>query len=63
MNAKISQLRKIGQYSFGGSLIESFLIPQHVVQMDKSAFTRCSKLQIIELDENSELNYFNMLKK
>ena len=48
-----NEIQSIDDSAFSETSIRSFLIPKGCKEIDKNAFKRCKKLQMIELEENS----------
>ena len=54
-----SNLKKIGDYAFFMTIIESLWLPPHVTEITKNTFYNCDKLSFIEIRDNSELKLFD----
>lgn len=50
-----AELQKIGKFAFYGSSIESIKFPQHLSEIDVSAFNFCTNLRKIDFPKNSQL--------
>lgn len=54
-----SELRVIKKHAFESTSIISFFIPAQAEEIDSSAFNKCNNLEIIEIDKNCRINWFD----
>ena len=48
-------IKRIGKFAFAGTLIESFIVPASVEEIDEGAFDNCFRLKTLVFEEGSRL--------
>lgn len=54
-----SELKSIDGCAFSNTMLTSFSFPINLTYIGDFCFANCFKLQLIEIDDNSKMKYFN----